>query len=434
MMLDPLAEPVYPLEKAEFARALAAGLGRAMIHAERCGAEGVRDLILDAALDPKLYDIQCNGYGEEWLAKLCSLAGLVDTVIAADPGGSGREAKLRCRLLKEFGLQGHATARTALREMCRFDEESDDMLACDEIVELEGEEGFIFVAERLGERLLADKEFQIYPTADRVLDEKSGEGTAMAILERESPGNPRIAGYREAVIGNQARIVERKEQPRPAAEQIREMILTSDKRLWRLRSYGEKATMAERLEVASLDFTKLGALSLENYLNYFQETGFPEFREEYLELLRTAEERNRWRAHAVLSHHAHPAVRRAAYEAHARGEASYFVRLLCSSGLREDTEPVLDAISAPEILADEDECHEIGLRLLELVENNPAMDDVRLLLWTYQNNPCMCCRYSAVRHMVGRSILPEWATGECLADAEEDIRKMAAEYRGAPQG
>lgn len=432
-MMSEITGPVYPLEKAEFIRALATGHGRALIHAERHDTEGVRDGILDASLTSKTYDPQCNGYGEKWLARLCCLAGLVDTIISGRHAFEGGDGALRCRLLKEFALKGDMTALPALREMCRFDAEWNDLLACDEIVELEGEKGFVFVAERLGERLLDDKGFWVTSGLVSLLDEKCGEGAAIAILERESQVNPQIAAYREAVLEDQARKKGYRKQPPPTADEVVEWILRPAKRVLRLIAYGRKATAEDRLKVAALDFTKMESVGLQNYLCYFQDTGFPEFREEHLALLEDTEERNRWRAAAVLSHHSDPALRKAAYETLSRGEAAFFIRLLRSSGLAEDTEPLLEAISVPAILDNDDECHEIGSRLLDLVKTNPAMSDTRLPAWCYQHNPCRHCRRESVELMAERSILPEWMAEECLSDADEDIREIAAKYAGVPK-
>lgn len=40
------------------------------------------------------------------------------------------------------------------------------------------------------------------------------------------------------------------------------------------------------------------------------------------------------------------------------------------------------------------------------------------------------CRHYSGKSMVGRSILPQWIAGECLSDAYEDTREIAANYLG----
>jgi hypothetical protein len=405
------------------------GHGRALIHAERCGTEGLREEILDAALFPKVYDAQCNGHGEAWLARLCEAAGLVESFLSQDHGITG-DLDLRCGMLGQFALQGHAAPRAELRELCRYDETKEWLPAAGEIVEIDGEEGFLFAADRAGEALLKHPDYWGATYLASLLDEKAGEGRAMAIMDRESPHNPNIAAFREAVRKNQAERNDRPQRTTPSVDELIGRILTSTKLIPRLPSLGKKATSAERRKVANLDFTKMEPVPLENYLFYFSRTGFPEFREEYLPLLRHSEERVRWRAHSVLSHHAEPQVRQAAYEALALGEVSNFLTLIHRCGRHEDIEPMLEAISAPGAFSDDDDLHSSVLRLLDLVEKNPGMKDKRLPVWIYEKSPCRMCRYSSVEKMADRSILPEWIARECLSDAYEDTREIAAKYLG----
>jgi hypothetical protein len=424
-----VAEPIYPLDKAEFVRALATGHGRALIHVERCGAEGVRDEILDAMLFPKVYDAQCNGHGEAWLARLCEAAGLGESFVSQDHGIAG-DLELRCGLLAQFALRGNATARAELRELCRYDEKKKWLPAAGEIVEVDGEEGFLFAADRAGEALLKHPDYWGSIYLGSPLDEKAGEGRAMAIMDRESPRNPNIAAFREAVLKHEARIkAESQRAPMPTVDEVIGQILASTKRVPRLRNFGEKATLEERRKVAALDFSKMEPVPLANYLCYFQRSGFPEFREKYLSMLQHPEDRVRWQAQVALSHHAEPQVRRAAYEALARGELASFVRLLRSSGSAEDLEPMLAAISAPGSLTDADEAHDVVLALYDLVNDNAEMN-LRVMVQIYESSPCRSCRYDAVELMAGHSILPQWIAEECLSDADDDTRKIAAKYLG----
>ncbi|RYD65372.1 MAG: hypothetical protein EOP83_07520 [Verrucomicrobiaceae bacterium] len=423
-MVSEVAEPDYPLEKAAFVRALATGHGRALINVVRHGAEGVRDEILDAALFPKVYDSQCNGHGEKWLARLCEIAGLVDRVISDDSGSVG----LRCKMLEHFARSGHPAARPALREMCRYDEKSNDLPASCEIVDIEGEEGYLFVVERSGEALLKHPNYWVTDILEFVLDEQLGEGRAMMILDRESPGNPQIAAHREAVLAYRAGRSPKPDRTPSPVDEVIGQIATSATRIPRLLFFGEKATPEERRKVAAMDFTKMEPIPLENYLAYFQRLGFPDFREEYLSLLQHPEDRVRWRAHAVLSHHPEPQVRQAAYDALGRGKVGSFVGLLRRSGLLEDTEPLLTAIRASEILADDDAIHEVVCSLRDLVKDNGLMKDLHLPVWIYEYSPCRVCRYEAVKIMAERSILPQWIAEECLSDAYDSIREIAAKH------
>jgi hypothetical protein len=427
-----ITEPAYPLTKAAFTRALMTGHGRALIHAERCGTDGVREEILNSALFPNVYDAQCNGLGEAWLARLCQAAGLVERFISQDRGITG-DLELRCGMLAQFALQGHHAPRTELRELCRYDEKKGWVLGAGEIVEVDGEEGFLFAADRVGAALLEHPDYWGSTYLARLLDEKAGEGRAMAIMNRESSGNPNIAAFREAVLKSEAEPRPRPVRIKPSVDELLEQILHSEKPVPYFRSSGKHATPDEGRFIAALDFQKLNPVALENYLRFFNQTGFPELWEEHLALLTHPEKRVRQQAHATMSHHADPELRKAAYETLARGEVSNFVSLLHRFARRRDTGPMLEAISAPGAFEDDFELHGTVLDLLHLVEKKKRMKDARLAVWIYENSPCRRCRHDAVKKMAEHSILPTWIAEECLSDAYDETREIAAKHLGVEQ-
>jgi hypothetical protein len=427
-----ITEPAYPLTKAAFTRALMTGHGRAMIHAERCGTDGVREEILNSALFPNVYDAQCNGLGEAWLARLCVAAGLVESFISQDHGITG-DLELRCGMLAQFARLGHAAARAELRELCRYDEKSGWVLGAGEIVELDGEEGFMYAADRVGAALLEQPDYWGSTYIASLLDEKAGEGRAMAIMNRESPGNPNIAAFREAVLKCEAEAKPRPVRIKPSLDELLDQILNSEKPVLYFRSSGRHATPDEGRFIAALDFQRLNPVALENYLRFFDQTGFPELWEEHLALLTHPEKRVRQQAHATMSHHADPELRKAAYETLARGEVSNFVSLLHRFARRRDTGPMLEAISAPGAFEDDFELHGTVLDLLHLVEKKKWIRDFRLPVWIYENSPCRRCRHDAVKKIAERSILPRWIAEECLSDAYDDTREIAAKHLGVEQ-
>lgn len=400
-----------------------------MIHAERCGTEELRGEIRNAALFPNVYDAQCNGLGEAWLARLCVAAGLVETFLSQDHGITG-DLELRCGMLAQFALLGHDRARADLRGLCRYDEKTGWVLGAGEIVEVDGEDGFLFVADRVGETLLERPDYWGSTYIASLLDEKAGKGRAMAIMDRESPRNPNIAAFREAVLKSEAKPRPRPVRIKPSVDELLEQILQSEKPVRYFRTSSRHATLDEGRFIAALDFQKLNPVALENYLRFFGKTGFPELWEEHLALLVHPEARVRQQAHSTMSHHAEPELRKAAYETLARGEVSNFVCLLHRFARRRDTKPMLEAISAPGAFEDDFELHGTVLDLLHLVEKKKRMKDVRLATWIYENSPCRMCRYGSVKVMVDRSILPHWIAEECLADAYDDIREIAAGYLG----
>ncbi len=424
-----ITEPAYPLTKAAFTRALMTGHGRVLIHAERCGTDGVREEILNSALFPNVYDAQCNGLGEAWLARLCVAAGLVESFISQDHGITG-DLDLRCGMLAQFALLGHDAPRAELRELCRFDEKNGWVEGAGEIIDVDGEEGFLFVVERFGKALLEHPDPWGSAYLARRLDKKAGEGRAKVIMDRESPGNPNIAAFREAVLKSEAEPKPRPVRVKPSVDEWLDQIVNSEKPVLYLRHSGRQATLDEGRFVAALDFQKLNSVALENYLLFFARRGFPELWEEHLALLTHPEKRVRRQAHETMSHHAEPELRKAAYETLARGEVSNFVSLLHRFARRRDTGPMLEAIGAPGAFEDDFDLHGTVLDLLHLVEKKKRMKDACLAVWIYENSPCRRCRHDAVKKMADQSILPSWIARECLSDAYEDTREIAAKHLG----
>jgi hypothetical protein len=53
-----------------------------------------------------------------------------------------------------------------------------------------------------------------------------------------------------------------------------------------------------------------------------------------------------------------------------------------------------------------------------------------LVLWIYEKCPCRICRFQAVELLVARAMLPQWIAAECLWDAYEETREIAAKHLG----
>jgi hypothetical protein len=106
--------PTYPLNVDEFRHALHVGLGRTVIQANTYGLGPFAADVLDAALDCKVYDPQCEGYPAAWLERLCEAAGVVPQFLTASATDDSRSIELRCAILKELALPGYAGAREVL--------------------------------------------------------------------------------------------------------------------------------------------------------------------------------------------------------------------------------------------------------------------------------------------------------------------------------
>lgn len=178
-----------PLSRDEFQKALRLGHGRARMHLDAFGLEGLQNIVLEAATTGTTYDPQVDGFAAEWLADFCQSAQIVPTIIGSSPTGAYSNKPWRCALLLQFALRKHPGAREALYEACR-ETEHGELCGTDELIELDGVDGLAFVATELGQLLLSDPLRKVSDDDFWSFDAQHGEGAALRVLEGLSDTNP----------------------------------------------------------------------------------------------------------------------------------------------------------------------------------------------------------------------------------------------------
>lgn len=421
--------PTYPLSRDAFKLALTTGHGRALIHAEKFGVAEYRDEILEAATTCLVYDTQFDGYRECWLAQLCQFAGLFDTIIGQSPSGSAKDRAQRAALLKEVYLAGHSAALPQLYALCSFDNPTGKIFGCDELIQVDGEKGLIFVAKRLGEALLQDPDYSKSNWQLTCFDELNGAGRARAVLSEVAPSDPAIQHYLQVMTSDEEEGHRGNEPyaapPVESVENILQTILTATKRERRLRAWGRKATVADRIQV--MELLKMGSppMVLVNALWCLSRTGLPEFDEAKLWLVFHEDEDVRFLAAQVFAHHREPQVRLAGLALLKRGDLLIGTRLLELSATEDDSEAILSA------LADKlptDAPHGVFSNLIELLEAHETIREPLIPLFIYEFSPCMLCRERAIETLVKWGKCPQWVAEEAIKDASADIRELVESH------
>ena len=67
--------------------------------------------------------------------------------------------------------------------------------------------------------------------------------------------------------------------------------------------------------------------------------------------------------------------------------------------------------------------------LVELCEKNKFSEMNQILLWFYENSPCMDCRGKGVKMLLENSALTEAMLIECLDDGDSEIRELALQAK-----
>jgi hypothetical protein len=417
--------PAYPLSRDAFKRALATGHGRALIHAQNFDVADYREDLLAAATTCLVYDTQIDGYREWWLARLCKAAGLIDAIIDLPPEGSAKDRAQRAAILKEFVRMGHRSALPKLYDMCSSDHPSDEITGCDELIEVDGEQGLIFVAKRLGAMLIRDPDFWIADWELTFFDERYGEGRGKAVLSEAALGDADIQAYLEKIrsyeLKEEAGKTARPEAIEPV-EQILKLIKASTKRMSRLRSWGRRAALKDRAKIVDLLTTEDSPLVLINALLCLRSDGLPSFDGALLRLVFHADDDVRFEATQVFSRHDEPLVRSAGLALLNQGDLRSGTQMLRLSARSADSEAILRAIGANEPGEDH---HGILSNLIQLLEENDAIREPLIPLHIYEFSPCMLCRERAIEILIKWETCPQWVLDEAAQDASPDIRSLA---------
>lgn len=415
--------PLYPLDRDAFVVALATGHGRVLIHAERFGVDEFRSEILGAATEPAGFDTQVDGYGEWQLAKLCEAAGLVGEIIHRKVAGD--DVWLRCALLKEFFLTGHAAALQALREMWDRHLDGNDLPAVEELIALDGERGLSFVAGKLGELLARGNGFWVDGHELEMFDEVHGTGAAESILKREAATDDRIAIYLAGVESTLALRsgMEKGISKKPVAEVTAE-IRAATERFPRLQAWGRKASEGDRRQIAEILSVADDPRVVAKALSCFSGTGFPVFDPALLAYLEHPDLDVRSEAIAALSHHDEEEVRAAGLEAIRGGDGLTGLELLRKAARADDLGEILRTLHKAE--AEHHDFHSHISAAVGMLQYNPEVWEIRLAMLIYERSPCRHCRGLVVTVMVRRGECPPWITEEAHFDASNGIRALLA--------
>jgi len=408
-----------PLTDQQFRRALRVGHGRARMHLDFVEAADVRAAILDAARVCGVYDPEVEGLPTQWFADFCERAGVVEELIASGAGPSHRDRLWRGALLAEFVRRGNSRAREALYSAC-VPTEYGGLHASSEIVELDGDAGLVFVAERAGVFMRADPNFDVNDGLAYRFDLEHGDGAALRLLSPLAAGNSAIATYVAWLREDEAKVSSASEAPRRSIEEIVEVIRDSQRdHFWLLR-WARDADPADLEPIVRLATSESSSLVIENAVRCLSGSRALPLKRELLPLVRHDQREVRELAAHTLGRHMDPAVREAGL-ALLGDDISVALELLRRNARSEDVSVLVERL---EPFPDSEAQHAVGYDLLKLFAGSPDIREPALALYVYELSPCQNCRGSAVRHLLAWEKCPDWVRREAHFDASEEVRGL----------
>lgn len=458
--------PRLPLNRKQFANAVQKGHGRALMHVQRYGATKLEDLIIDACVHARAYDPQCEGDRTCWLMKIIDAGKLeasvrqpiLDTLVRCDSEARFWDLSQMCGITATLAARGSEDARRALYATLAKNLGSMDLIGAQEIIELDGGDGLIHVAQCLGEWLRRDPQTQLDDLPLKWFDERHGHESASRVLELVASSDQNVRAYLDYLEnlseGEAAHSTQQAERSRlklePLAledggreahirrmqaisvDQVLEGIQEDDdsKLRFPLNSWGGYADSADLRVIADVMLAETDTTRLRKYLMVFMYRSLPSFDRRLLPLLDHENERVRWYSIQVLANHRHDEVRRIAVKRlNQQGAQSGALPLLRNNYRSGDHRLIERQLR---ISDDSDEVHRLVSDLVDVFEANPSPDARLSMLFVYEHSPCSNCRGDAVKILIAWGSAPDWLLEECWFDADECIRDAVVQSGSPP--
>jgi hypothetical protein len=454
-----------PLGAEEFAQALRRGHGRAWEHAAAHGISDRAEAVIHATLHNLAYDPQCEGDRGAWMFGMIVAAGADDQVV---PQLLQRIQELptneqtywhevqRAGVLAALARRGHDEARRLLYTALRKCDSSADIVAAEEIIDLDGADGLIHVCSSLGASLQADPALPVSDTPLLFYDERHGAGAAERVLAAVRPAHADLDAYLRHIESAAAPDESTGDPAMPAAARLPEgggyMNLSNvrfergsggasrwlgaysaadiirwieeaalgDKGYW-LTMWGRRAPDEAVAEVARALDVEQEPMRLARYLRVFTRRELPSLTDAIVGLGEHADADVRDRAYRALARVADARIRELGLRLLTRDRmVEGALSLFESSYQPGDHAAIEQALAAP---ADDEAMHTIVYSLADVFSKNPLPDCQRLMLFVYERSPCGNCRNRAVKAMQETGTLPPWVAAECRHDAMDELRE-----------
>jgi len=409
--------------------ALQKGLGRAWQWAT--AGRLADEPLLEACLEDMRYDTQCEGSRGNWLWDLMQVIEAKDRFRAPlfkalQELADERSADQLCQLAGHYTKDGDEPFRTRLYEIVEEKPIShSDWIGEDEIIQLDGEQAFLFAARVRGERL-ANIEWEWDDGYLAVGAAKQfGEDRVTSIL-KSSP-NAGIKRYYENWLEQKARKLPASDQHthrnRMQAISVSEIIEAAKGKSLRIgfRGWGMYADEANLMKIIEAIFVATEPAIISKLLRVFSNRALPQFDFRLIDLCQHLDEDvQRW-AFNALAKTCHASIRKSALEQLEIEATASVVKLFIENFEEGDEKRILAATKLPE---DVDQLHWLLMNIIEVLEKNPAADSSQLAVIAYASTPCENCRCRAAELLQRQGFIPLWMVEECQYDSNEEIRVL----------
>jgi hypothetical protein len=399
---------------------------------EHHGAAGLEEEIINACVSCLSFDPQVEAPRAPWLFSIVDRADLNIELVRAIEATTlelipenHRDLDQRCAILKELAAAGLEEARLLLYASLVRLSGTSDVIGAVQIVELDGENGLIFVARQLGRWLREDPGFWVDDYVIGQLDEATGIAQGLAALEREAAVDADIANYLAGVDRTRESVSRASNRSDATAYTGAEIVEHAgrnpkDQCHW-FRRWAAQASQDQREIVFAALLESVEPEQAKRLFRCFAKTGVLRFDECLLPWVVHEDRQVKWAAVTAMASVTHPAVRAAGKRLIAEGDLAEGIALLVCNFEAGDFSIVTGHL---EQLDDADEVHHVAGELLDLCEAHPGPEALDALLEIYTFSPCSTCRRKAANMLISANLAPLWLLEECVFDADPETRSL----------
>jgi hypothetical protein len=417
--------------------ALKKGLGRAVTWATSGKLDP--EVLLEACLHDQRYDWQCEAARGSWLWSLMRAGSVADRFRQPifDEFAELPEvlAVQLCGLARHYAASGDTEFRERLYGIVGTRPiPSMDSLGESELVELDGEKGFIFAAGVRGDLLDSDRwGWSHRSLVDDAVERWGRERTIRLLEESDRHGCGRFLsawiGSTEELSTGGVEAYHLRMRTIPVTD-VLAAASNKDRCIW-FRGWGTQAGEDDLRTVFAAIREEADTHRLARLLRVFHGRVLPEIVPRILELVRHPDADVSGPAVKALKPASHPAIRKLALELLTQMDTvESAVSLLIHNYVADDEGRILTTVSA---LQDEDDLHRSLMSARHVLMENVEADPVSLGLFIYRHTPCGECRESTAALLHERGAMPEWMRAELRLDANEHCRELVETIDGGEE-
>ncbi len=325
---------------------------------------------------------------------------------------------------------GDGEARRVMYDRFARNAAQRDTTGADDLVALDGLDGYLFVAEQWQRHPLLEEDHWEEAALLETLEEQIGQAEARRALERAAQDRPLLADYL-------AEVEEKRTQWRadrasrspirvPSYEDLQALIAdpTQTTRWQRWRHWAKRLDEATLFRLAQDLLAETDRVPLLKRLHLFRERPFPLPIDRLLDLARGRDEDVAGAARWALGNLTDPRIRALALELWEAGTAPLDTAHLLRNNFAPGDYARVERMVNSDMAADE--YHSLGILTRRLIEANPAPDAAPTLRTLYERGRCTICRCSAVELLLSLGPLPPWMLAEGRCDADSETRALVA--------